>query len=200
MLEYKYDQFADTYLESRGLFPIQDVLEFFRLNLNMINGRLLDLGCGTGDPVCKFFIDKGWSVIGVDFSQKMIQIANKNIPEAIFKKDNMANFDMGTNTFNAITAVYSLFHLKTEAQSKVFRNSYRALKPGGKLLFTYATKDYTGKDEFAGEIDFLNTTLPYYHKTETDLENELRDIGFSIDASLKLLKGGERFLWVIAGK
>ena len=42
---------------------------------------------------------------------------------------------MGQNKYDAVTAVYSLFHLPVEKQSVVFKKVYQALKWGGKFLF-----------------------------------------------------------------
>lgn len=39
----------------------------------------------------------------------------------------------------------------------------RVLKPGGRLLLTLATREYTGQDEFDGEMEFLVRRLPYSH-------------------------------------
>lgn len=35
-------------------------------------GAILDLGCGTGEPIAQFFIEKGFKVTGIDGSQRMI--------------------------------------------------------------------------------------------------------------------------------
>ena len=44
---------------------------YLNLILNTIKqGTVLDLGCGTGEPLAKFFIEKGFKIIGVDGSKK----------------------------------------------------------------------------------------------------------------------------------
>jgi len=48
------------------------------------NGEILDIGCGTGEPIAKFFIDHGYSATGIDASQKMIDLCLKRFPENIF--------------------------------------------------------------------------------------------------------------------
>lgn len=51
-----YDKFARTYEENRGPFDMSEVLSSFYSRLNIKRGRLLDLGCGAGEPFAKFFI------------------------------------------------------------------------------------------------------------------------------------------------
>ena len=42
---------------------------------NMVGKRILDLGCGFGEH-CKLFVEKGAEkVVGLDISQKMIEVA-----------------------------------------------------------------------------------------------------------------------------
>ncbi len=200
MLEEKYDGLVNIYAENRGNFPIVDILEMYRLNMNFLTGRMLDLGCGTGYPVCEFFLSRGWSVTGVDVSSKMLEIAKNAFPTGFYIKARMEDYDMGENKFEAISAVYSLFHIPFDSQSRVFSNVYKALKERGKFLFTYATKEYTKHEEFSGTMRFMDEELPYFHKSETDLIEELESIGFSVDIQAKIEKGGERFLWMVVSK
>ncbi len=44
------------------------------------SSSVLDLGCGTGEPIAQFFIDKGFKVTGVDGSKKMIELCKKRFP------------------------------------------------------------------------------------------------------------------------
>jgi 2-polyprenyl-3-methyl-5-hydroxy-6-metoxy-1,4-benzoquinol methylase len=44
---------------------------------------VLDLGCGTGIPVSKIFIDQGMTVYGIDASPTMVEAFKKNFPNTI---------------------------------------------------------------------------------------------------------------------
>ena len=41
-------------------------------------GTVLDLGCGTGEFILRFLED-GFSVVGVDLSEKMLEVAEKKL-------------------------------------------------------------------------------------------------------------------------
>jgi SAM-dependent methyltransferase len=76
-----YDGFADDYHKNRGLFDVSAVLEDFHARLPAAGGTLLDLGCGAGEPVGRWFLDRGWAVTGADFSSKMLALAERYAPE-----------------------------------------------------------------------------------------------------------------------
>ena len=77
----------------------------------------------------------------------------------------MRNICFEPAKFDAVTAVYSLFHVPKTDHRPLFDNIFRCLKPAGRFLFTYATKQYTGQDSFEGYRDFLGEQLFYSHKT-----------------------------------
>ncbi len=78
----------------------------------------------------------------------------------------------------------------------LFERWRRWLRPGGKALFTYATKAYTGSDEFDGTKRFMGEDLYYSHKRPEALYADLERIGFAIEAKECREIGGETFLWV----
>ncbi|MDI6742195.1 MAG: class I SAM-dependent methyltransferase [Smithella sp.] len=199
-LQIIYDQFAQTYEENRGLFDMTEVFNSFYERLNAKNGNLLDLGCGAGEPFARFFADRGWKVTGVDFSQKMLELASKYVPEMQTLRADMREVEFESNQFDAITAIYSLFHTPSADHAAMFEKFYRWLCPHGKALFTYATKEYTGSIEFDGYKPFMGQQLYYGHKSPENLYADLKQIGFNIESADYRTIGGETFLWVTIGK
>jgi len=195
-----YNSFAETYDENRGLFDMTEVFQSFYSQLDTEKGNLLDLGCGAGESFTKFFTDLGWNATGVDFSQKMLEMAKKYIPgmEAICA--DMREVEFSENHFDAITSIYSLFHVPSVDHEGIFRNWYRWLKPDGKALFTYATKEYTGLEEFDGYKEFLEEKLFYSHITPIKLYTNLEKVGFEILATDYRTIGDEIFLWITINK
>ena len=195
-----YDHFAETYDASRGLFDMSGILKPFFDGLRKPTGHLLDLGCGAGEPFPRYFIDHGWTVQGVDFSQKMIHLAARYTPEMQTLCADIRSVDFTPESFDAITSIYSLFHIPRTDHSALFANLHRWLRPGGQILFTYATKEYTGHEEFDGYKEFLGQTLFYSHTTPKKLHAELDRAGLRTESATLHEIGGESFLWVIATK
>jgi len=99
------------------------------------NGKILDLGCGTGEPIAQFFIDRGYSITGIDASQKMIDLCLKRFPQSTFLLADMRNLKLNEK-FDAIIAWDSFFHLPPEDQRSMFPVFARHLNPNGILVFT----------------------------------------------------------------
>lgn len=195
-----YNRLAVTYDENRGLFDMSAVFHDFFSRLGGEKGHLLDLGCGAGEPIPGWFIQKGWQVTGVDFSKKMLELAARYQPRMHRILADMTEFQMPSESVDAITAVYALFHTEKEKHPGLFSGMYRWLRPGGKALFTYATKEYTGAEEFSGYIRFMAEDLFYSHYRPHQLFSILKDIGFELLAADYRDIGGEVFLWVTVGK
>ncbi|MBT5229751.1 MAG: methyltransferase domain-containing protein [Methylococcales bacterium] len=195
-----YDGFAKTYEQNRGLFDMTEVFETFYKCLLVKQGDALDLGCGAGEPFSRFFVDKGWSVTGVDFSESMLALACEYVPEMKTIHADMSEVDFAADSFDAITAAYSLFHVDKAKHAELFQKMYGWLRSDGKMLFTYATVAYTGSPEFSGSKVFLGEALFYSHVTPEQLTDMLTRIGFSIDSMVEREIGGETFLWVTVGK
>jgi len=199
-LQEIYDGFAETYEENRGLFDMTEVLNSFYARLEGEKGRLLDLGCGAGEPFARFFIDRGWTVTGIDFSKGMLKLAAKYVPEMQTILADMRDVEFEPNQFEAITAIYSLFHVPCNDHSALFDKFYHWLRPNGKALFTYATKEYTGSIEFDGYKEFMGQKLYYSHKSPEKLYANLKRIGFKIESIDYRNIGNEIFLWVTVSK
>lgn len=195
-LQEIYNGFAKTYEQNRGQFDMTEILATFSSQLGSKQDNLLDLGCGAGEPLGRFFVDRGWSVTGVDFSRQMLELAGKYVPEMKTIHSDIREVDFEADQFSAITASYSLFHIPAADHQSMFEKFYKWLKPGGHALFTYATKDYTGSSEFDGYKEFMDQKLFYSHKHTDVLFTDLENIGFNIQSADNRTIGGETFLWV----
>lgn len=195
-----YDGFAETYEANRGLFDMTEVLGPFFESLNQPKGRLLDLGCGAGEPFPRFFLDRGWEVYGVDFSKKMLELAVRYAPEMKLIHADMLDVEFEPDHFDAITCIYSLFHVPRARHPELFANFRRWLRPGGRTLFTYAAKEYTGEDEFEGFREFMGQDLFYSHTSPAKLRTAIEQAGLQVEAIVLREIGGESFLWVTARK
>lgn len=199
-LQKIYDGFAQTYEKNRGCFDMTEVLASFYGRLDSTKGRLLDLGCGAGEPFPRFFIDHGWTVTGVDFSGKMLELASHYVPEMQTIQADICAVEFEPGQFDAVTAIYSLFHVSRDVHGTLFNKFHRWLSPKGKALFTYATKEYTGCSEFDGYKVFMDQKLYYSHMSVEKLYADLEKAGFNIESAVYRDIASEVFLWVTVGK
>jgi len=142
------------------------------------SSSILDLGCGAGDPIAKFFIEKGYDLTGIDGSKKMMDLFLKKFPPAKFPNANFIFADMRKiklrQKFDAIIAWDSFFHLTQDDQRKMFEIFESQIKLSGILLFTSGPE--------AGEIWSDNNGENLYHASLSKKEYQelFEKFGFEV--------------------
>lgn len=106
------------------------------------SAKVLDLGCGTGEPIGQYVADLGFQVTGIDACVRMLEIAKSRCPNIKFILADMRSSIR--EKFDCIIAWHSFFHLPPSDQRAIFKNFANSLNANGVLLFT------TGPD--AGEV------------------------------------------------
>lgn len=96
---------------------------------------VLDLGCGTGEPLAGACIRAGHPVVGVDGAPGMIARCRQRFPDMTWICRDMRGLFLG-RTFGAILAWDSFFHLNQDDQRAMFAVFAAHAGPGGLLLFT----------------------------------------------------------------
>ncbi len=130
-----YEAVAREFDRDRG----KTLMERFYLDalLSRLGGQreILDLGCGSAEPIARFFIDAGCRVTGVDAASAMIALCRERYPGGDWLEADMCGLDLGRH-FDAIIAWDSFFHLTPEDQRAMFPVFARHAAPGALLLFT----------------------------------------------------------------
>lgn len=128
-------------------------------------GTILDLGCGTGQPIAEYFIQNGFDVTGVDGSQAQINKALQLVPKMHAICDDMRRIHLHKK-FDCIIAWHSFFHLSQNDQRAMFEVFKQHIKPGGLLVFTSGTSESEIWSDNGGEM--------LYHASLS--ENEYRSL------------------------
>lgn len=100
------------------------------------DGRVLDLGCGTGRTT-QPLAELGFDVIGVDLSESMISNARDIHPDQTFQVGDATNLDFPSESFDYILfAGRGLDDIRpAEARMRALHEIRRVLKPGGRFAF-----------------------------------------------------------------
>lgn len=156
-----YESIATEYdrLRSRGLME-RPYLERVLAALPP-GGGVLDLGCGMGEPIARFFIEAGCRLTGVDVAPSLLALSRTRFPEHAWVESDMRGLDLGRR-FDAIIAWDSFFHLPQDDQRAMFDVFERHAAPGASLLFTSGTDDGTAIGSVAGR--------PLYHASLASAE------------------------------
>jgi SAM-dependent methyltransferase len=158
-----YDEIINWFDDARTKNLME--LEYLNLIVNTIppKSSILDLGCGTGEPIAKFFIEKGFKLTGVDGSQKMIELCKKRFPDERWIVSDMRDINL-QQQFDAVLAWHSFFHLDHDSQRNMFKIFESHIKLGGILAFT------SGEEE--GEVWSDNGGQQLYHASLSTKEYE----------------------------
>ncbi|MDI3389817.1 class I SAM-dependent methyltransferase [Streptomyces sp. B-S-A8] len=129
--------------------------------------RVLDVGCGTGVPTARQLVDAGHTVVGVDLSRTMLDLARERVPEGAFHQRDLAALRAegpdGLGTFDGITCFFTLLMLPRAEIPHALALLRSLLRPGGLLSLSMV------------EADLDDTAIPFLGRT-------IRVSGFRRDA------------------
>ncbi len=154
---------------------------------------VLDAGCGSG--YLYPLLNKA-DYIGVDFSEKLIEIARTRYPEGCFQRADLLGLDFRDNYFDEIFSIGVLHQIPSKEKRRQFlREMHRVLKPGGiltirvwnlwekkkRLILKYALLKMIRKTKLDFKDLFLLKNNMYYHAfSKRELKKIVEREGFLI--------------------
>lgn len=96
---------------------------------------ILDVGCGAGEPIARYLIDRRYEVTGVDAAPAMIRICRGRYPNARWHVMDMRALSL-ERRFHGIIGWDSFFHLNADEQRVALPRLVDHLHDGGSLLLT----------------------------------------------------------------
>ncbi|MDO9538068.1 MAG: class I SAM-dependent methyltransferase, partial [Thermoplasmata archaeon] len=113
--------------------------------------KILDRGSGPGIPYDSYLVNKGFDVTGIDISQKHVDMARKNVPEAKYIKGDFSKVDLN-ESFHAIVSFYAIFHIPRDEHKALFTRMNILLKKDGIILVTLGTSgsEYGLEEDWCG--------------------------------------------------
>jgi SAM-dependent methyltransferase len=155
--------------------------------ISLLNPKdsVLDVGCGAGTKSA-YLIEKGLQVTGIDFSEKMIDIARHQVQKAKFQVLDLANIDELADSFDGIFMQAVLLHVpKAEAEERI-KNIAKKLMNGG--YFYIAVKE-KWPDQVEEETKIENDYGYEYERffsyfTLGEIRKYFIDSGFTLDSCI----------------
>ena len=129
-----YEGIADRFLQARSLTGAATVRAWAE-GLPR-GGRVLDLGCGSGEPVTRVLAEAGLDVYGIDASPTLVQVFRDKLPEVPVRCEDVLTSDFFGLTYDAIVAIGLVFLLDEVAQRRLLLKCVAHLRPAAQLLFT----------------------------------------------------------------
>lgn len=131
-----YDEIVDWFDDNRtkDLTMEKFYLDFIQKCLKP-KSKILDVGCGTGEPIAQFLINEGYDVTGIDASRKMINLCKQRFPKNKWILADMRTLDLNEK-FHAVIAWHSFFHLPHDDQRMTLKLLASYVDLNGLLIFT----------------------------------------------------------------
>lgn len=175
IVEVGYDQIADRHLAWIDQIEGDPRLRLLEDLLQRLpdRPRMLDLGCGAGVPCTARMADAG-DVVGVDISASHLALARERVPNARFIKAEMTQVDFPRESFDAVTAFYSIAHVPRDDHGPLLERIAGWLRPGGHLLASLGSASSDGAvDDWLGAPMFFSSHNPQTNRrliTEAGLD------------------------------
>lgn len=169
------------------------------LSLIPKNGLILDIGCGTGVK-SKYLSDEGFKVVGMDFSENMIGIAKKEVPEVDFIVGDIYDLDLYQNKFDAVFAQAVLLHIPKEKVIRVLEKFKNKLNPNGVLYLAVKEMKTNGVDsEILRENDYgyeYERFFSYFNLSE--ICEYIEKVGLELISKEVISSGNTNWIQIIA--
>src|SRR5579872_2977754 len=153
-----YEQYANEWDKERGRSLFEKRWLDRLLTLLPPKASILDIGCGSAEPIAGYFIRKGCHVTGADSSPTLIGICRERFPGQDWVVADMRMLSLDRR-FDGILAWDSFFHLCPEDQRRMFPIFRQHAAAKASLMFTSgpshgeAIGAYKGKPLYHGSLD-----------------------------------------------
>lgn len=171
-----YESHAAEYEEHTRPLQPTDFLQRFLQTLSP-KANILDIGCAFGrDSLC--FVEKGFSVTGIDSSSALLDRARHLVPAATFLRMDMRALSFPSESFQGIWASMSLLHLHKTDVPLVLHSIYSLLLPGG----TFAMSVKCGEGEGVVMDRRYGGAQKYVaYFSEREIRQSLKSVGFFVE-------------------
>ncbi len=169
-----YNGHAAVFAETTKNFDLTPLWNAFISHLP--GKRIIDLGCGAGRDV-RHFLERSFSVTGVDLSEELLNHARRLCPNASFVNADIRRLPFPDASFDGVWCCGGMVHMGKEEGTKVIQEAHRILVPSGVFFLSFK--------EGVGELFQKSKTIPgvkkrYVFYSEDEMKQILIQFGFSI--------------------
>ena len=133
-----FDTISKTYDRTNRFLSLGMDLRWRKKLINFLpdgeNLKILDLATGTGDQAIAFLKSKARinSIVGLDLSKEMLNIARKKVANIEFIEGDAQNIPFSSNSFHVSSFTFGIRNVPSPISA--LEEIYRVLKPNGRCL------------------------------------------------------------------
>jgi ubiquinone/menaquinone biosynthesis C-methylase UbiE len=158
--------------------------EYDRILIDSFAGRfnkdsvILDAGCGPSGQIGKYIFDKGIQVVGVDISDKCVELARFYNPNIMFECGNTSDLPFDDGSFEGLISYYSIINTPKIYVNRIFAEFRRVLKPDGYLLVAVKAGTTEG---YNCDLLGIKTDIYFTLFTEEEISGYFQKAGFHLE-------------------
>jgi ubiquinone/menaquinone biosynthesis C-methylase UbiE len=140
--------------------------------------KICDAGCGPSAHIGKYLSDRGMDVVGVDISDRCIEIASQTNPGMDFRREDFAALSFTNDCFDGMISYYSIINTPKSMIDGIFNEFNRVTKAGGRLLVVVKAGVEEG---YIRELIGVETEIYSSLFNEEELVRYFTNSGFAIE-------------------
>jgi SAM-dependent methyltransferase len=158
------------------------------------HATVLDIGCGSGEPIARYLIENGFALEGVDASPTLISVCRERFPQQCWHVADMRKLALGRR-FHGLLAWDSFFHLSHDDQRRMFPIFRLHAAAGAALMFTSGTSHGEAIGSYHGEPLYHASLAPEEYRTLLEAN------GFRVEAHVVADPNcGRHTIWLAAAE
>lgn len=139
---------------------------------------ICDAGCGPSAHIGRYVSDKGIKVVGVDISEKCVELARHYNPEMQIEWGDIAKLTFNAGLFDGVISYYSIIHTPKKYAASIFDEFHRILKPGGYILVAVKAGASEG---YVTDLLGIKTEVYFALFSETEIVHYFEQSGFRME-------------------
>lgn len=158
--------------------------------VDLQNKKILDFGCGIGGMAFHLADAYQADVVGLEINPEMVQFCKEKTPAHLAQHlefivaDTSNTLPFADATFDVICSKGVITHIPTDAKPIIFKEFFRILKPGGKLIISdWLSLQDNVWDEYIEELA-TSEGLIMYGITPQTYKTMLENAQFNVDQML----------------
>lgn len=159
-----YERHAEAFDTLRGKGLVERTWLDRFLALLPPAASILDIGCGSGEPIARYFIEAGCAVTGIDSAPSLVALCRARLPQGAWQVADMRGLALGRR-FDGLIAWDSFFHLTPQDQRGMFPVFAAHAAPGAALIFTSGPAHGEAIGSFEGEPLYHGSLAPAEYRS-----------------------------------
>lgn len=149
-MDNRYNETFETWNKVASLYQdkfmdldlYNSTYDFICSSLEKSNSKILEIGCGPGN-IIKYLLSKrpDFNIFGIDIAPNMIELAQKNNPNASFAIMDSRNIDELKTKFDGIICGFCLPYLSNEDSQKLVADCSNLLNENGLIYISFVEGD-----------------------------------------------------------